>query len=200
VAIVGETGSGKSTLVGVLSGVVAFEGSVRLGMRGVAPVFQETFLFAASLRENLLFGNDRDDAAIRSALRTSAAEDFVADLPDGLDTILGERGVGLSGGQRQRVALARALLADRDVLVLDDTTSALDPETEAIVVQNLLRDVKGRTLVVVASRPSTVALIGRVAYLVDGEVVDSGSHEDLLDRSPRYAELMESYESDRRER
>jgi ABC-type multidrug transport system fused ATPase/permease subunit len=200
VAIVGETGSGKSTLVGVLSGVVAFEGSVRVGARGVAPVFQETFLFAASLRENLLFGTGRDDSAIRSALRTSAAEDFVADLPDGLDTILGERGVGLSGGQRQRVALARALLADRDVLVLDDTTSALDPETEATVVQNLLRDVKGRTLVVVASRPSTVALIGRVVYLVDGEVVDSGTHEDLLDRSPRYAQLMESYESDRRER
>ncbi|MEY3165325.1 MAG: hypothetical protein RLZZ270_1064 [Actinomycetota bacterium] len=200
VAIVGETGSGKSTLVGALSGIVAFDGSVRVGLRGVAPVFQETFLFAASLRENLLFGSDRDDAAIRNALRTSAADEFVEDLPEGLDTILGERGVGLSGGQRQRIALARALLAERDVLVLDDTTSALDPETEAILIQNLLRDAKDQTLVVVASRPSTVAMIGRVVYLADGVVVDSGSHDELLERSPRYAELMESYESDRRDR
>jgi ATP-binding cassette, subfamily B, bacterial len=200
VAIVGETGSGKSTLVGALSGIVAFDGSVRVGLRGVAPVFQETFLFAASLRENLLFGSDRDDAAIRYALRTSAADEFVEDLPEGLDTILGERGVGLSGGQRQRIALARALLAERDVLVLDDTTSALDPETEAILIQNLLRDARDQTLVVVASRPSTVAMIGRVVYLADGVVVDSGSHDELLERSPRYAELMESYESDRRDR
>lgn len=200
VAIVGETGSGKSTLVGALSGIVAFDGSVRVGLRGVAPVFQETFLFAASLRENLLFGSDRDDAAIRNALRTSAADEFVEDLPEGLDTILGERGVGLSGGQRQRIALARALLAERDVLVLDDTTSALDPETEAILIQNLLRDARDQTLVVVASRPSTVAMIGRVVYLADGVVVDSGSHDELLERSPRYAELMESYESDRRDR
>ena len=200
VAIVGETGSGKSTLVGALSGIVAFDGSVRVGLRGVAPVFQETFLFAASLRENLLFGSYRDDAAIRYALRTSAADEFVEDLPEGLDTILGERGVGLSGGQRQRIALARALLAERDVLVLDDTTSALDPETEAILIQNLLRDARDQTLVVVASRPSTVAMIGRVVYLADGVVVDSGSHDELLERSPRYAELMESYESDRRDR
>lgn len=200
VAIVGETGSGKSTLVGALSGIVAFDGSVRVGLRGVAPVFQETFLFATSLRENLLFGADRDDAAIRNALRTSVADEFVEDLPEGLDTILGERGVGLSGGQRQRIALARALLAERDVLVLDDTTSALDPETEAILIENLLRDARDQTLVVVASRPSTVAMIGRVVYLADGVVVDSGSHDELLERSPRYAELMESYESDRRGR
>lgn len=200
IAVVGETGSGKSTLVGVLSGVLAFEGSVCVGQRGVAPVFQETFLFAATLRENLLFGQARSDAEILGALRIADADGFLGDLADGLDTTVGERGVGLSGGQRQRLALARALLAERDVLVLDDTTSALDPETEANVMRNLIDDIGGKTLVVVASRPSTVSLIGNVVFLVDGHVFDRGSHDDLLRRCPRYAALMESYESDRRER
>ncbi|MFM8388120.1 MAG: ATP-binding cassette domain-containing protein, partial [Actinomycetota bacterium] len=107
---------------------------------------------------------------------------------------------GLSGGQRQRLALARALLAERDVVVLDDTTSALDPETETTVMHNLVDDIGGKTLVVVASRPSTVSLIGNVVFLVDGRIFDSGTHEELLGRCPRYAALMESYESDRHER
>ena len=199
VAVVGETGSGKSTLVGVLAGTIPFEGSVRVGARGVAPVFQETFLFAASLRENLVFGNTRSDSEIREALRSAVAEDFVDDLVEGVDTLVGERGVGLSGGQRQRIALARALLADRDVVVLDDTTSALDPETEAIVVSNLINRRGTETLVVIASRPSTVSLIGNVVYLVDGEILDRGTHDELLSRCPRYAALMDSYESDRRD-
>ncbi len=200
IAVVGETGSGKSTLVGVLSGVLAFEGSVLVGQRGVAPVFQETFLFAASLRENLLFGQVRSDAEIFEALRIADADGFVGDLPDGLDTIVGERGVGLSGGQRQRLALARALLADRDVLVLDDTTSALDPETEANVMRNLLKDRGATTLVVVASRPSTVSSIGNVVFLVEGQVFERGTHDELVRRCPRYAALMDSYESDRHDR
>jgi ABC-type multidrug transport system fused ATPase/permease subunit len=199
IAIVGETGSGKSTLVGVLAGTLAFRGSVRVGRRGVAPVFQETFLFAATLRENLLFGQVRDDDEIFEALRVADADGFVADLVDGLSTTVGERGVGLSGGQRQRLALARALLVDRDVIVLDDTTSALDPETEATVMRNLIGGIGDTTLVVVASRPSTVSLLGSVVFLVDGRVFDRGAHEELLARCPRYAELMESYESDRRE-
>jgi len=199
-ALVGETGSGKSTLVGVLAGILAFRGSVRIGQRGVAPVFQETFLFAATLRENLLFGQEGSDEEIFEALRIADADGFVRDLADGLDTTIGERGVGLSGGQRQRLALARALLAERDVLVLDDTTSALDPETETTVMHNLVDDIGGKTLVVVASRPSTVSLIGNVVFLVDGRIFDSGTHEELLERCPRYAALMESYESDRHER
>ena len=197
IAIVGETGSGKSTLVGALAGVLPFEGRVVVGAGGVAPVFQETFLFARTIRENVLFGSDRDDEAVTEALRISDALDFVDELAEGLDTVVGERGVGLSGGQRQRLALARALVSGRDVLVLDDTTSALDPETEARVVQNLMRGIHDRTLVLVASRPSTVAMVGRVVFMADGKIIEQGTHDELLDRCPRYAALMESYESDR---
>jgi len=197
VAIVGETGSGKSTLVGALAGVQPFSGELVVGEGGVAPVFQETFLFATTIRENLLFGSDRNEHEIREALRVADALEFVDELPAGLDTVVGERGVGLSGGQRQRLALARALLSGRDVLVLDDTTSALDPETEARVVRNLMSTAVDRTLVIVASRPSTVAMVGRVVFLSEGRVVEQGTHEELLSRSTRYAALMESYESDR---
>jgi len=173
---------------------------VRVGRRGVAPVFQETFLFAATLRENLLLGQRRSDEEILEALRIADAESFVTELVDGLDTAVGERGVGLSGGQRQRVALARALLADRDVVVLDDTTSALDPQTEAVVMRNLVGRLGDKTLVVVTSRPLTVSLIGNVVFLVEGRVFDRGTHEELLGRCPRYEALMDSYETDRRER
>ncbi|NBN89141.1 MAG: ABC transporter ATP-binding protein, partial [Actinobacteria bacterium] len=128
--------------------------------------------FGTTLRENLLFGSPRSESEITDALEIAGAFEFVAQLPDGIDTIVGERGVGLSGGQRQRLALARALLAGRDVLVLDDTTSALDAETEAMVMTNLLSN--------------------------RGD--DRGSHDELLSRCPRYAELMESYESDRHAR
>lgn len=199
-AVVGETGSGKSTLVGVIAGILAYDGRVRVGRRGVAPVFQETFLFAATLRENLLLGQRRSDEEILEALRIADAESFVTELVDGLDTAVGERGVGLSGGQRQRVALARALLADRDVVVLDDTTSALDPQTEAVVMRNLVGRLGDKTLVVVTSRPLTVSLIGNVVFLVEGRVFDRGTHEELLGRCPRYEALMDSYETDRRER
>ena len=199
IAIVGETGSGKSTLVAALSGTIAYEGTIDVGPRGVAPVFQETFLFAATLRENLTFGADRSDDAISEALRVSCASEFIDELPDGVDTMIGERGVGLSGGQRQRLALARALLAERDVVVLDDTTSALDPETEATVMSNLLAARGNLTLVVIASRPSTVSLVGDVAFLSGGRIIDRGSHDELLGRCERYAALMESYESDRRD-
>jgi len=197
VAVVGETGSGKSTLVGALAGVQPFSGELVVGEGGVAPVFQETFLFATTIRENLLFGSDRNEHEIREALRVADALEFVDELPAGLDTVVGERGVGLSGGQRQRLALARALLSGREVLVLDDTTSALDPETEARVVRNLMSTAVDRTLVIVASRPSTVAMVGWVVFLSEGRVVEQGTHEELLSRSIRYAALMESYESDR---
>lgn len=198
VAIVGETGSGKSTLVGALAGIQPFAGELVVGAGGVAPVFQETFLFATTIRENVLFGADRSESEIREALRVADALEFVDELPSALDTVVGERGVGLSGGQRQRLALARALLSGRELLVLDDTTSALDPETEARVVRNLMAEAGERTLVIVASRPSTVAMVGRVVFLAEGRILEQGTHDELLVRSQRYRALMESYESDRR--
>ena len=197
IAIVGETGSGKTTLVLALSGLVPFAGSVRVAEGGVAPVFQEPFLLAASLKTNLTFDDHRSDDEMRRSLEIACA-DFVDDLPDGWNTVVGERGVGLSGGQRQRIALARAILSRRRVLVLDDTTSALDPETELAVVGRLMNDCPNTTMVVVASRPSTVALLDEVAFLADGRLVDRGSHEELLARNDRYRRIMESYESDRK--
>ena len=119
--------------------------------------------------------------------------------PEGIDTIVGERGVGLSGGQRQRIALARALVRHPALLLLDDTTSALDPTTEAKVLANLRVTLADTTVVAVASRPSTIALADEVLYLVDGAVVAHGSHEQLMASSEHYRELMQAFEHDRRE-
>jgi ABC-type multidrug transport system fused ATPase/permease subunit len=122
---------------------------------------------------------------------------FVHQLPQGLDTEIGERGVGLSGGQRQRLALTRALVRRPAVLLLDDTTSALDPSTEARVIANLRAALTTTTVVAVASRPSTIALADDVLYLVDGEVIAHGLHDDLMARVPSYRELIEAFEHDR---
>ena len=131
------------------------------------------------------------------SLRMARADDFVADLPDGLDTIVGERGVSLSGGQRQRIALARALVREPSLLLLDDTTSALDPATERAVLANLRGALAGTTVLMVASRPSTIALADDVVYVERGTVVDHGTHGDLMSRSAAYRELVEAFESDR---
>ena len=157
-----------------------------------ALVQQEPFLFQQSLRGNVTLDDPGiDDARVRRALWTAAADDFVDALPAGTATEVGERGAGLSGGQRQRIALARALAHDNDVVLLDDTTSALDPQTESTVVERL--KASGRTLVVVASRPSTIALADEVVWLVDGEVRATGSHADLLDRDPGYRAIVEAH-------
>jgi ABC-type multidrug transport system fused ATPase/permease subunit len=120
-------------------------------------------------------------------------------LPDGLDTEIGERGVGLSGGQRQRLALARALVRRPAVLLLDDTTSALDPSTEARVLANLRAALSSTTVIAIASRPSTIALADDVLYLVDGQVAAHGRHDDLMADVPEYRRLIEAFEHDRRE-
>ena len=161
-------------------------------------VFQVPFLFAGSVRDNVTLGVPFDDDAIHTALAAAEAG-FVNELPDGIDTIVGERGVGLSGGQRQRIALARALVRRPALLLLDDTTSALDPTTEARVLANLRVVLRDTTVVAVASRPSTIALADEVLYLADGVVVGHGTHDELMASRPEYRELMQAFEHDRAE-
>jgi ABC-type multidrug transport system fused ATPase/permease subunit len=200
VALVGPTGSGKSTLVRVLTGtVIPDAGRVVVQEGGVATVFQEPFLFADSVRHNLTIGRktDIDDDQLSSALHVCEAADFVAGLPAGLDTVVGERGVGLSGGQRQRLALARALVSERPIMVLDDTTSALDPSTEALIVEQLTSLEREITFLVVASRPSTIALASRVVYLDGGRINDEGTHAEQMERNIGYRSMIEAFEVDR---
>jgi ABC-type multidrug transport system fused ATPase/permease subunit len=168
----------------------------------VAPVLQETFLFADTVRDNLTLGNDLTDDEIDAALVVVAADGFVKALPDGLDTVLGERGATLSGGQRQRLAIARALLRRPRVLVLDDSTSAVDPTIEAGILRNLRvapetgrggSDAAVPTLLVIAHRLATIRMADRVLFLEGGSIAASGSHEELLD-VPAYAALARAYE------
>jgi ABC-type multidrug transport system fused ATPase/permease subunit len=197
-AVVGATGSGKTTLLHVIAGLVPVDaGEVRLGVARVGLVFQEAFLFAESLRYNLTLGADVPESDIFRALRVAAADQFVADLGVGLDTELGERGVSLSGGQRQRLALARALATGSELLLLDDTTSALDPATEATVLTNLRSLHDTMSTIIVASRPSTIALADDVAFMIDGRVVAVGAHEELIARNSDYQSLISAFEHDR---
>ena len=205
VALVGATGAGKSSLCELLPRLVDPDsGSVRLGgvdlrdldpddvRAAVALVFQETFLFADSVRENVTLGEVVDDDALRSAASIAHAADFVDRLPEGWDTVVGERGVTLSGGQRQRLALTRALLRRPRVLVLDDATSAVDPVIEAAILADLRASLATSTLVV-AHRISTIELADRVAFLEDGRIVAEGSHEELLATVPAYRRLVRAY-------
>lgn len=197
VAVVGATGAGKTTLLHVLAGLVPLRsGSVTVPAGGTAIVFQEPFLLAGSARENVTLGRPFTDDEVRAALAAAEAS-FVDELPDGLDTVVGERGVGLSGGQRQRIALARALVRRPAALLLDDTTSALDPSTEARVLANLRDVLRDTTVIAVASRPSTIALADDVLYLADGVVVAHGTHDELIGSNEPYRLLMQAFEHDR---
>jgi len=204
VALVGATGSGKSTLCYLLAGLVdPWTGAIRLGgvdlrhvpladaRAAVALVFQETFLFADAVRENLTLGARIDDDEIDHALRRARAE-FARRLPEGIDTVVGERGITLSGGQRQRLALARAVLRRPGLLVLDDATSAVDPVVEADILRNLRGD-RGSTLLLIAHRLSTIRLADRVLFLDAGRVVAQGRHDELLSL-PAYRALARAYE------
>jgi ABC-type multidrug transport system fused ATPase/permease subunit len=198
VAVVGPVASGKTTLLHTIAGLVATDsGVVTVAARRPALVFQEAFLFADSLRYNLTLGRDVSDERIDVALRRAEAHDFVTEMGTSLDAPLGERGVSLSGGQRQRIALARALIYDGELLLLDDTTSALDPNTEARVVANLRGGHDAPAIVIVASRPSTISLADRVIHLDGGRVVAIGTHASLLEASGEYRRLIGAFEADR---
>ncbi len=204
VALVGRTGSGKSTVAALLTrfydvqaggvlvdGVDVRELSLAELRKAIALVAEETYLFTETVHANIAFGRDgATDAEIEAAARAAGAHEFIEELPDGYDTLLGERGYSLSGGQRQRVAIARAILADPDVLVLDDATSSVDATKEHEIRAALEDVMKGRTTIVIAHRPATIALAERVVVLEEGRVVEEGTHADLLARSPRYRELL----------
>ncbi|WP_238473640.1 ABC transporter ATP-binding protein [Nocardioides cavernaquae] len=211
VALVGATAAGKSTLTTLITRLVDPDaGAIRVDgtdLRDLAPaalagavavVPQTAFLFDDTVRGNVTLGAAIDDAEVWAALRTAQADGFVAALPHGLDTRLGERGTSLSGGQRQRVSLARAVVRKPRLLVLDDATSAVDPEVEARILSALREDAGdgGATLVVVAYRKATIGLADEVLHLADGRVVDRGTHQELLDRSPVYADLVNAYETE----
>ncbi len=209
VAVVGPTGSGKTTLTLLLarlwdpgSGRIHIDGRdlrsfARYELpREIAYVAQSSFLFDDTVRGNIAMGIDLPAGRIEEAARLAGAHDFIADLPDGYDTRIGERGATLSGGQRQRVALARALARRPRLLILDDATSAVDPSVETEILRRLRAAELPSTIVIVAYRPSSIRLADEVIFVEDGRVVAQGTHAELLAARPGYARLVQAYEED----
>ncbi len=203
-AVVGTSGSGKSTLSLLLPRFYDVRGgAVRVAGRDVRDltldslrsaiglVAEDSFLFSDTVRANIAYGRpDASAAQVRAAARAAEADEFIAALPDGYDTVIGEQGLTLSGGQRQRVALARALVTDPAILLLDDATSAVDPRVEAGIHATLRRVMDGRTTLIIAHRRSTLQLADRIAVLDGGKVADTGTHQELTARCPLYRLLL----------
>ncbi|MFF3201095.1 ABC transporter ATP-binding protein [Streptomyces sp. NPDC002962] len=204
VALVGASGAGKSTVLSLVigfirptSGRVLLDGTdmnsldLRTYRRFVSVVPQESILFDGTILENVAYGmeDEADEETVRAALRDANALEFVERLPDGLHTLVGERGARLSGGQKQRLAIARALIRDPKVLVLDEATSALDTRSEALVQQALARLLRGRTTFVVAHRLSTVRGADRIVVMGEGRILETGTHDELLHRGGAYTDL-----------
>jgi ABC-type multidrug transport system fused ATPase/permease subunit len=193
-AIVGYTGSGKSTFVQSLAGISPiFSGSVTTADQSISFVFQEPFLFGTSVRDNVCLGESFSDEDVDWALNISEA-DFVQALPQGVDTVIGERGVGLSGGQRQRIALARAVVRRPSILILDDTTSALDPNTEVKVLRNIKTELPKSMVIAVASRPSLIGMADQIMFFDQGSIYGPTTHVELLIQNESYRSLMQAYE------
>ncbi|MEZ5295333.1 MAG: ATP-binding cassette domain-containing protein [Ilumatobacteraceae bacterium] len=208
VAIVGETGSGKSTVARLLirfydpqGGSIALDGADLRDLtvddvrRSVGLVFEDTLLFNDSVGANIAFAHpDASPEEVRRAAELAGAADFIDELPDGYDTIIGERGFSLSGGQRQRIAIARAIVSDPAVLVLDDATSAVDPAKEHQIRDAMATVMQGRTTIVIAHRAGTIAMADRVVVVDDGRVIADGTHDDLLASEPRYRAVLAAAE------
>jgi subfamily B ATP-binding cassette protein MsbA len=203
-ALVGSSGSGKTTLASLAAsflrpreGVITVDGrdlaTVRLDSyrRHLGVVLQDEFLFEGTIRENILFARvDADEEAIQKAVRAAHVHEFT----DRLETVIGERGVKLSGGQRQRVAIARALIADPRILILDEATSSLDTESEALIQDSLSRLLQGRTTFVIAHRLSTIRRADQILVLEGGKIVERGTHTELIEAEGRYHQLY-TYQS-----
>lgn len=205
-AVIGATGSGKSTLVNLIprlyetsSGRILLDGRDIRGLelsslrRHIGIVLQESILFSGTIRDNIAFGNpDASDEEVVAAAQAAAAHDFISKLPEGYDTLLGQRGVNLSGGQKQRLSIARALLLRPAVLILDDSTSAVDLATEARMQRALSEVMKGRTVILIAQRISSVKDADVIIVLEDGRIAAQGSHDELLRSSAIYREIHAS--------
>jgi ABC-type multidrug transport system fused ATPase/permease subunit len=205
VALIGHTGSGKTTLAAlvprfydVTAGRVTIDGHDVRGVTlsslrsDVGVVAQDPFLFSATVRENVAFGAPwAEDADVERAARLAQAHEFIAELPDGYETVIGERGITLSGGQRQRIAIARALIVDPRVLILDDATASVDATTEALIRTGLREAMEGRTTLIIAHRLSTIALADELVVLDEGRIAARGTHDDLLASSAVYREIYE---------
>ena len=205
VGLVGKSGSGKTTVTRLLlrlsdiqEGKILVDGQdisrISQGSlrRQIAYVPQEPLLFHRTIAENIAYGRpDATKEQIRQAAKDANALEFIETLPEGFDTITGERGVKLSGGQRQRIAIARAILTNAPILVLDEATSALDSESEQLIQGALENLMKGKTSIVVAHRLSTVARLDRIIVLKDGEIIEDGTHEELLNKHGEYSGLWE---------
>jgi ABC-type multidrug transport system fused ATPase/permease subunit len=205
VALIGHTGSGKTTLTSlvprfydVTGGRVTIDGrdvrdlTLASLRRAVGVISQDPFLFSATVRENIAFGaGDLPQSAIEEVARAAQAHEFIERLPQGYDTVIGERGITLSGGQRQRLAIARALAVDPRILVLDDATASVDASTEALIRIGLRRAMAGRTTFIIAHRLSTIALADEIVVLDQGQLAARGTHDELIVSSPVYREIYE---------
>ena len=205
VALVGPSGGGKTTVTYLVprfydpdAGRITLDGRDLRELdqqelrRHIGMVTQETFLFHASIRENLLYARpDAGESQMVDACRAANIHDFIASLPDGYDTVVGERGFRLSGGEKQRVSIARALLKDPSILILDEATSNLDATSEYLIQRALEELLRGRTSLIIAHRLSTILNSDKIVVMEDGRVVDQGRHEQLLSRRGLYAELFE---------
>jgi ABC-type multidrug transport system fused ATPase/permease subunit len=205
VALIGHTGSGKTTLAALVprfydvqAGAVTVDGNdvraVTLASlrREIGVIAQDPFLFSATVRENIAFGRPAATADdVERAARLAQAHEFIAALPNGYDTVIGERGITLSGGQRQRIAIARALLIDPRLLILDDATASVDATTESRIRDGLREAMRGRTTIIIAHRLSTIALADEIVVLEDGHIVARGRHDDLVEANEVYREIYE---------
>lgn len=204
-ALVGPTGAGKSTIIHLVArfydpqqGRVLIDGmdarDIRLGAlrRNISVVLQDVFLFYGTVRENIRFGKpDANDDEVIAAAQIASSHDFIMALPEGYDTIIGERGIKLSGGQKQRLSIARAVLKDAPILILDEATSAVDSETEALIQQAMERLRQGRTCIVIAHRLSTVRSANQIAVLEGGRVVELGKYQEIINQAGLFARLVD---------